>query len=257
MVWHGGWKKIFKAVIMSYFGVEMKIIYAIFIGVLLTLFLVRCGSGSETYEFSWPQSGGTHGVMRQFYSVTEIFWLHDDGVDIRGNMINAPGSPFDGEVIVFVGTDIMLFGEYMYHYHIIGNRLFFDLQISTPHGIMHMEDLWAFGFGRAAARYDEPVVWLGAELNPISPPDGLIESEARALRYLFTVAILEHRLHDFFPNVRIYWIFFVIAGVSFVSVVWIKIRGENEKEAIVLQKVLTFTYWSMFIMFVAGIIWRF
>ncbi|MCL2377253.1 MAG: hypothetical protein FWC76_07665 [Defluviitaleaceae bacterium] len=208
----------------------MRIALAIFAVILILLLAARCSSGSEAYEFSWVRGNETISALRQFYEIEEIFWFTEEGVSFRGRIINAEDSPFDGEVIVFLGEGIMIFREYKYTYQILGNRLFFDIQIDAPDGMIIIEDMWAFGFGRAAAQINNP------------------------LHYLFTVAILHHTLYSFLPRVNP-WVVTIVIAAFFIYVAFNK--KLSEKQNAFLVKLFSTIVLMIGMLHLANMIWRF
>ncbi|MCL2377252.1 MAG: hypothetical protein FWC76_07660 [Defluviitaleaceae bacterium] len=213
----------------------MKIVLMIFAAFYIFLLVSWLGGGSQTYSFTPvdpPEEIINH--WRQVDPASQV--------PIRSFRVDAEGSPFDGEIVTFFGYLIIYVGGDMHVYFMRGNRLFFNVEISTTHGRMAVDGMREFGFGRAAARYYDPVIWQDSQQNPVPPPGSITEEEARALRYLLTVAILNFGFMPSMPMVSIFGVALFAAGIAHIIITRrFKMRGE-ERPSTLRYRMLDFAF---------------
>ena len=203
----------------------MKIVMALFI-LLHGFLLVSWLGGGQTYRFvaiDPPETIVSHYTLiwQRYKEASVTFWLprwerlnFPSDISIRSFRIDAGESPFDGETITFIGHGLVYLGEERFIYSVNGNRLRFSLEIRTEHGSMAVNNIWEFNHRSAAARYYEPVVWQDIERNLMPPPDTITEEEARALRYLLTIAILNFGIRPSMPYISILGIALFATGTA-------------------------------------------
>jgi hypothetical protein len=221
----------------------MRIGLIVFISIFLLLLLSSCASRQGVRLASVPPPEGIASELEQFGFIVPV-----DELRLRSFRISSGDLPFDGEIISIVGRSTIYFRDILYPYWIWGNRLSFDLWIDTPYGRMVVDNMWEFGFGRAAGRHGGPIIWQEYQYSRIPIVDGISEEEARDLQYLFTITILGFGLQGFLTDTGTLGILVLAASLAYGIYFRINKRSAKKGQPKTLSyKLITTIYFGIMI----------